>query len=262
MLAAAAVFFMYLAGSLAISVAVPDASLELTSGASQAFTTYADGFGVPGVANVLSGLLVVGALAASIAWIAGPSRSMWLVGRAGYLPRALQRTNQHDVQTPLLLLQGAVVSILALVFVVAPNTSSAFALLQAMSVILNMGMYLAMFASAIKLRRTQPDRDRPIRIRGLPAIACVGMIAAVSAIALGLTPPAGFSSTSPEVYAVIVAAGVFILAIPPQIIYRLRRPSWSDPPAGARGTAGGDRCGRRLSPSLRRPGRRNRRVLG
>ena len=86
LLAAATVFCMYLLGSLAISVVVPDASLELTSGASQAFTAYADGFGIPGLSNVLSGLLVVGALAASIAWIGGPSRSMWLVGKAGYLP--------------------------------------------------------------------------------------------------------------------------------------------------------------------------------
>jgi amino acid transporter len=100
LMAAAVVFFMYLLGSLAISVAVPDASLELTSGASQAFTTYADGFGVPILANILSGLLVIGAFAASIAWIAGPSRSMWLVGRAGYLPRGLQKTNKNDVQNP------------------------------------------------------------------------------------------------------------------------------------------------------------------
>ncbi len=231
LLAAAVVFFMYLLGSLAISVAVPDASLELTSGASQAFTTYAAGFGIPIVANILSGLLVVGAFAASIAWIAGPSRSMWLVGRAGYLPRALQKTNKNDVQVPLLLLQGAIVSVLSLVFVVAPNTSSAFALLQDIGVILYMGMYLFMFASAIKLRRAQPDLERPIKIHGLPAIAGVGMVAAVSAIVLGLTPPAGFSSTSPTVYALIVAAGVIVLAVPPQIIHRMRRPSWSEAPA-------------------------------
>jgi len=90
-------------------------------------------------------------------------------------------------------------------------------------------------SSAIKLRRAQPDRERPIKIRGLPAIAGVGRVAAVSGIVLGLTPPAGFSSTSPTVYALIVAAGVIVLAVPPQIIYRLRRPSWSDeaqPPDG------------------------------
>jgi amino acid transporter len=225
-MAAGVVFTMYLLGSLAISVAVPDASLELTSGASQAFTVYADGFDVPGLANVLSGLLVVGALAASIAWIGGPSRSMWLVGRAGYLPRPLQRTNRNDIQISLLLLQGAIVSVLALVFVVLPNTSAAFALLQDVSISLYMLMYSMMFASAMRLRRTQPDAERPIRIRGLPVIAVVGLLAALSAIVLGLTPPAGYSSLSTGAYAAIVGTGVIVLGVPPQIIHRFRKPEW------------------------------------
>ncbi|MFV0315822.1 MAG: amino acid permease [Microthrixaceae bacterium] len=226
-MAAAMVFSMYLLGSLAISVVVPDATLELTSGASQAFTAYADGFGVPGLSNILSGLLVLGALAASIAWIAGPSRSMWLVGRAGYLPRALQKTNKNDVQMPLLLLQGAVVTVLSFVFVVAPNTSSAFAVLQDISISLYMLMYVCMFAAAIKLRRSQPDRPRPIRIPALPLIAGVGILAAISAIVLGFTPPSGYTSTPAAVYAGIVGTGVIVLGIPPQFIYRFRRPSWA-----------------------------------
>lgn len=227
LLAAATVFVMYLLGSLAISVAVPDATLELTSGASQAFTVYADGFGVPGLSNVLSGLLVLGALAASIAWIGGPSRSMWLVGKAGYLPKGLQKTNRNDVQMPLLLLQGAVVTVLSFVFVVAPNTSTAFAMLQDVSISLYMLMYVCMFASAIKLRRSQPDLERPIRIKGLPAIAVVGILSALSAIVLGLTPPAGFSSIPAGTYGAIIATGVIVLAIPPQFIYRFRKPDWS-----------------------------------
>ena len=227
MLAALTVFVMYLLGSIAISVAVPDKTLELTSGASQAFTVYADGFGIPGLSNVLSGLLVLGALAASIAWIAGPSRSMWLVGKAGYLPRGLQKTNKNDVQMPLLLLQGAVVTVLSFVFVVAPNTSEAFAMLQDVSISLYMLMYVCMFAAAIKLRRSQPDRERPIKIRFLPVIACVGILSAVSAIILGLTPPAGYSSLSPATYGAIIAAGVIVLAIPPQFIHHFRKPSWS-----------------------------------
>lgn len=227
MLAAATVFSMYLLGSLAISVVVPDATLELTSGASQAFTAYADGFGIPGLSNVLSGLLVLGALAASIAWIAGPSRSMWLVGRAGYLPRGLQKTNANDVQMPLLLLQGAVVTVLSLVFVVAPNTSTAFAMLQDVSISLYMLMYVCMFAAAIKLRRSQPDRERPIKIKGLPVIASIGILSAISAIVLGLTPPAGFSNVSPPTYAAIIGTGVIVLAIPPQFIHHFRKPSWS-----------------------------------
>ena len=226
LVAAALVFTMYLLGSLAISVAVPDSSLELTSGASQAFSVYTDGFGVPGLSYVLSGLLVIGALAASIAWIGGPSRSMWLVGRAGYLPPWFQRTNGNDVQISLLLFQGVIVTILSLVFVVAPNTSAAFALLQDVSIILYMLMYVVMFAAAIRLRRSQPDVDRPIRIRGLTPIAIVGGLAAMSAIVLGLTPPSGYASRSATTYATIVAVGVVVLAIPPQFIYRYRRASW------------------------------------
>ena len=181
---------------------------------------------MPGLSYVLSGLLVLGALAASIAWIGGPSRSMWLVGRAGYLPRGLQRTNGNDVQISLLLLQGAVVTVLSFVFVVLPNTSAAFALLQDVSISLYMLMYVCMFASAIRLRRTQPDVPRPIRIKGLPVIAVVGTLAAVSAIVLGLTPPAGYSSLSSGTYAAIVAGGVILLSLPPQLIYRLRKPEW------------------------------------
>ena len=225
--AAALVFVMYMLGSIAISVAVPDASLELTSGASQAFTVYADGFGFPGLSNVLSGLLVLGAVAASIAWIAGPSRSMWLVGRAGYLPQRFQKVNRNDVQMPILFFQGVIVTILSLVFVVAPNTSAAFAVLQDISIILYMGMYVCMFASAIKLRRSQPDVERPIRIKGLTVIACVGIVAALSAIVLGLTPPAGYSATPGWVHAVIVVVGVIVLALPAQLLYRLRRPEWA-----------------------------------
>jgi glutamate:GABA antiporter len=225
--AAALVFVMYMLGSIAISVAVPDATLELTSGASQAFTVYADGFGIPGLSNVLSGLLVLGAVAASIAWIAGPSRSMWLVGRAGYLPQRFQRVNRNDVQMPILMFQGVIVTILSLVFVVAPNTSAAFAVLQDISIILYMGMYVCMFASAIKLRRSQPDVERPIRIKGLVPIACVGIAAAVSAIVLGLTPPAGYSASPGWVHALIVIVGVAVLAFPAQLLYRLRRPEWA-----------------------------------
>jgi amino acid transporter len=227
MTAAATVFVMYMLGSIAISVAVPDASLELTSGASQAFTVYADGFGIAGLSNVLSGLLVLGAVAASIAWIAGPSRSMWLVGRAGYLPKLFQRTNKNDVQMPILYFQGVIVTVLSLVFVFAPNTSAAFAMLQDISIVLYMSMYLCMFASAVRLRRTQPDLERPIRIRGLVVIAGVGMLAALSAIILGLTPPAGYSSMPAPVYALVILVGVVVLAVPDQLLYRFRRPEWT-----------------------------------
>ena len=40
-------------------------------------------------------------------------------------------------------------------------------MLQDISIILYMCMYVCMFAAAIRLRRSQPDVERPIRINGL-----------------------------------------------------------------------------------------------
>jgi len=131
------------------------------------------------------------------------------------------------VQMPILLFQGVIVTILSLVFVVAPNTSVAFAMLQDVSISLYMLMYICMFAAAIRLRRSQPDVERPIRITGLPVIATIGILAALSAIVLGLTPPAGFSALAAGPYAAIIAGGVVVLAIPAQLLYRFRRPAWA-----------------------------------
>jgi amino acid transporter len=88
-------------------------------------------------------------------------------------------------------------------------------------------MYVCMFSSAIRLRRSQPDVERPIRIAGLPIIAVVGILAALSAIVLGLTPPAGFSALAAGPYAAIIAGGVVVLAIPAQLLYMFRKPEWT-----------------------------------
>lgn len=224
------IFLMYCVGSIAISVVVPTSTLDLDAGAAQAFDAYASGFGIPGVGNLLSGALAVGALAASIVWVAGPSRSLFLVGRAGYLPPLLQRHNRAGVQTPILVVQGAIVTVLALVFVVAPDTSAAFVVLQDMTVVLYMSMYILMFATAVRLRRSEPDRKRPFRVPALGLVAGTGMLAAVSAIVLGLTPPSQLVSMPVFGYAAIVLIGVLILAVPPQLIYRWRRPSWRPGP--------------------------------
>jgi glutamate:GABA antiporter len=68
-------------------------------------------------------------------------------------------------------------------------------------------------------------------------VASVGMLAAAAGIVIGLVPPSQFSQGSPVLYVVGLAAGVLILAVPPQIIYQLRRPAWRDSAVAAAETA-------------------------
>ena len=106
---------------------------------------------------------------------------------------------------PILLFQGVIVTILSLVFVVAPNTSAAFAMLQDISIILYMCMYVCMFAvgdqaASLPARRRAADPDHGPPGRS-PASASSRPL---SAIVLGLTPPAGFSASPAGPYAAII----------------------------------------------------------
>ena len=58
-------------------------------------------------------------------------------------------------------------------------------------------------------------------------IAGVGILAALSAIVLGLTPPAGYTAVPAGLYAVIIAVGVVVLAVPAQLLHHFRRPEWA-----------------------------------
>ncbi len=225
-LAVGLVLLMYIPGTISIAVAVPQNALDLNAGVAQAFTIYGQGLGVPILGNILSGALAIGALAAAVTWVAGPSRGLFLVGRRGLLPPMFQRANGADVQAPILIVQGCVVSLLSILFVLAPSVSSAFWILQTMTAILYMSMYILFFLAAIRLRRKRPEVERGFRVPALPIVGAIGALAAGAAIVIGFVPPSQFGGIPPLEYAGIIVAGVLVLGVPPQIIYRLRRDSW------------------------------------
>ena len=229
-LAVVIIFVMYVLGTISIAVAVPTKQLDLDAGAAQAFVTYMTGLGWGLGGRVLSFLLAFGALAAASTWVIGPSRGLLLVGRKGFLPQRLQAVNRNDVQVPILIIQAIIVTILSIAFVLIPSVSSAFWVLQTITVELYMLMYVLMFAAGWRLRRTRPDVPRSFRSPLLPLLAVLGILAALGAIAIGFVPPSQLSSdTSPLRYAGALLVGIVILAIPPQIIYAFRRPSWLPP---------------------------------
>ena len=64
-------------------------------------------------------------------------------------------------------------------------------------------------------------------------IADIGMLAALSAMILGLTPPAGYTAVPAGLYAAIIVVGVVVLALPAQLLYHFRRPEWTSVEASA-----------------------------
>lgn len=227
-LAGAAIVTMYMLGSISISVMVPNGSINLNAGAPQAFTVFGSTFGVPWLGQILSGLLVIGILAAATSWVAGPSRGLLNVGREGFLPPGLQKTNSAGVQAPILIVQGIIVSVLAMAFVFIPSVASAFWILQAMTAILYLTMYVILFVSAWRLRWVRPDAPRTFRVPAIGLFATVGCLAAIAAIVLAFIPPAQFGNAPVIRYVLVLLAGVLVLGLSGQIVFQFRKPGWKE----------------------------------
>lgn len=221
------ILFVFILPTLAISVGVTGSSINLTQGVLQAFDVFFNHLGMSWGTTVMSVLIVVGILASVVTWIPGPSRGLLLVGREGYLPPRLQGINSHGMPVPLMMVQGLIVTVLAVLFAILPSVQSVFWILTAMAVQLYLLMYMAMFLSAMRLRRTHPDVPRGFRTPAMPIVGSVGLVASVAAFFLGFVEPSGNAdSTSQGVYILILLAGIVVLGIWPFILCKLRKPEW------------------------------------
>ena len=96
--------------------------------------------------------------------------------------------------TRILILQGALSSLLATAVLFMPTINGAFILMAALTAQLYMIMYLLMFAAVIKLRYSQPDKPRPYRIpggrTGVWIVGGIALLTALAAILVGFIPTA------------------------------------------------------------------------
>ena len=130
-----------------------------------------------------------------------------------------------------MLVQGVIVTILGLLFVVMPSVQSFYQILSLMTVLLYLIMYMLMFAAAITLRYKLPKRERPFRLgakgNGLMWIlAGLGFCGSLLAFVLSFIPPSQIAVGSKTVWFVVLIVGAIIFVGIPFIIYAMRRPSW------------------------------------
>ncbi|MGC9173268.1 amino acid permease [Athalassotoga sp.] len=217
---------VFIPPTLAVAIAVPPSKLGLTSGITAAFEVFFTHWGVNWMTPIFSLMVVLGALASVVVWIAGPSKGLLIAGRTGLLPPFLQKRNKAGIQEGILIPQGIIVTILAALFVFIPNVSVAFFLLIASAAQLYLLMYILMFISAMRLRVKKPDVQRTYKVPAMNFVAIVGLVASGLAFALGFIPPSELSGVPTVAYPIIVIAITAGLAIIPLIIYALRKPEW------------------------------------
>ena len=227
-LAMGLVLAVFILPTLAIAWVIPSGQISLTAGVMQAFDSLLTHFGTSFAVPVIAIALAVGALAGMLAWLDGPSEGLLRIGREqGYLPPYFQKLNRQGIEVHILAAQGAVITIIALLYAFIPTISRAYWIFTAMATQVYLIMYLLMFIAAVRLRRAQPDRPRGYRAHWLGLLCLLGGVSSVTAFVIGFVPPSQLGHQSQLLYALLLVAGILVIGIvPPLLMDRLRKPGW------------------------------------
>ena len=230
LIATIVVLALFILGTLAVGVVIPHKDINLNQSLLIAYRDLWSAFGLPWLGNVMAALLAFGVLGQASVIVSGPSTGLLAVGRAGYLPHLLQKTNKNGIPVAILLLQGGLVTVLCAAFTVLPSVESAYQLLSQMATIIYLFMYLIMFVAAIRLRYSQPEKARPFKIPGgmlgMWFVGGLGLAGAVTATVFSFIPPKQIGTGSPAVYVGILLVGCAIFAAIPFLLYIFHKPSW------------------------------------
>ncbi|MEU2240392.1 APC family permease [Streptomyces sp. NPDC018338] len=242
-LAVCLVLLIFILPALAISWVVPADQLSLTAGVMQAFDAFFSYFDIGWMTPIAAVMLISASLAGMLTWLAGPSKGLLEISRSeGYLPPFLQKLNKFGVQQNILVTQGVVTSIIALMYALIPNVSSVYWIFSTITTQVYLIVYLLMFAAAMRLRKTHPDHPRGYRAPALGLICTVGLLASLAALAIGFVPPSQFGGGSVWAYALFIGSGLLVLGfLIPWAFLKFRKPSWRTAAASSDPTAEGDR---------------------
>lgn len=222
---------IFVLGTFALGVIIPQKDINLTQSLLIGFDKYFAYLKASWLSPVIAVALAFGVLASVLTWVSGPSKGIFAVGKAGYLPPFFQKANGAGVQRNILLVQGGIVTILGLLFVVMPSVQSFYQILSQLTVVLYLIMYLIMFAAAIKLRYNMKDYERPYRIgkRGngmMWIVSGLGFCGSLLAFVLSFIPPGQIATGSNAVWYSVLAIGCVVVVGAPLLIYAKRKESW------------------------------------
>jgi putative glutamate/gamma-aminobutyrate antiporter len=229
------VLLIFILPALAISWVVPAQQLSLTAGVMQAFSEFFGYFGIERLVPIVAIALVCASAGGMLTWLSGPSKGLLMIARReGYLPPFFQRQNEHEVAVNILVVQGAVTTVIALMYALIPSVSSAYWILSVMTTQVYLIVYLLMFIAAVNLRRRQPDVERGYVAPALTFLCVVGFLASAAAILIGFVPPSQFENGSPAAYVGLILGGTVLLGLlPPLLFLKFRKPSWKSTEASS-----------------------------
>ncbi len=221
------IVFTLLFASLSVAMVVPNSDLNIVTGVVQAFQYF---FGELHISWLLPGIavaIIVGAIGSIAAWIIGPTKGLLVAAQEDNLPKIFARTNSNGVPVTILIVQGIIVSLLSLLYIILPTIETAYLILTQLTAILALLMYVLMFAAAITLRYKKAEITRPYKIPGgivgMWVVGSIGLISSLAAMCLCFVPPSQILTGDPTVYKVLLVCGVAVFCLPALFVHKRGR---------------------------------------
>lgn len=226
MLMASILCFVILSlGALSVATILPYNQITLQAGAMESFKLVFTHYNLEWMTNVIAVLVVIGCASCIISWISGPSTALLYTAKDGQLPKFLTVVNKEGIQKNILLVQGALVTLLCAMYFVIEDVSVAFFLLSSLTGALYLIMYMLMYLTGMRLRKTQPNLVRPYQVpggkNGMKIFGGVGFVAVAFAFVLCFIPPSQLPISNPSDYVMFIVGGVFVFVLLPIVINKI-----------------------------------------
>ena len=213
-------------GGFTVLGVVPISDLSLSGGIAQTFEALVVAIfpSLKWIVRIICGLMFFGVLGEVSSWIVGPSRGLYVAAEQGLLPSALKKENKNGVPTRIIILQGIVVSIWAVVLtLIAGGSNASFLAALSLTAVIYLSAYMLMFAAYFKLA-FHPERERYYNVPGGKVgkiiLAVAGFFSSLFALVVAFFPPVVIKSSEVLSYELILAIGYVIIIALPFIIYQ------------------------------------------
>ena len=104
---------IFVLGTFALGIIIPEKDINLTQSLLVGFDNYFKYIHASWLSPIIAIALAFGVLAGVLTWVAGPSKGIFAVGKAGYLPPFFQKTNKIGVQKNILISKERLLHFLA-----------------------------------------------------------------------------------------------------------------------------------------------------
>lgn len=213
-----------LLGSLAVALVVPSADLNIVTGVVQAYNFFCLELNAPWLLPAIAVAIIIGSIGTIAAWIIGPTKGLLIAAQEDNLPKIFAHTNAKGVPVAILILQGIIVSLLSLLFILLPSIEIAYLILTQLTAILALFMYVLIFVAGITLRYKKPEVERPYKIPfgnvGMWVVGTMGAVCSFLAMCLGFVPPSQVVIGDPILYQLLLICGLAVFCLPAVFIHK------------------------------------------